>query len=900
MQSKYRIEETLQVGNEVVHYYSIPRLRELGFNIDRLPRSLRIILESVIRNLDGKDVSETNVESILNWNSKDPGNSEIPLKISRVLMQDLTGVPAVTDLAAMRDAAVSKGRSPEIVEPQIPVDLVIDHSVQVDFYNTPDAVVLNQEKEGERNRERYVFLKWAQNAFHNLRVIPPSVGICHQVNLEFLAKVVFRVEKDGKTVAFPDTVLGMDSHTTMVNGLGVLGWGVGGIEAEAAMLNQAVYYKLPQVVGVRLSGSLRPGITATDLVLTITEILRKSKVVDKFVEFFGDGVTHLSVADRATVSNMCPEYGATTALFPVDDKTISYLRLTGRSEESIELIEKYFKAQGLFGNLENIEYSGIIDVDLSKVTPSVAGPKLPQQRVDLGRIGDSFLNFMEGTGSSIDSDSGKKKQIALKSVPVEIDGQEEMLNEGDVVIAAITSCTNTSNPYVMVGAGLLAKKAVELGLSVNKKVKTSLAPGSRVVSDYLERSGLQKYLDRLGFEVVGYGCTTCIGNSGPLNKNIENAIVENNLSTAAVLSGNRNFEARIHRNVRANYLMSPPLVVAFALAGTVTIDMDNESIGTSSNGKPVYLKDIWPTPEEINSIVEDSMTREMYIEKYSNLDSYNDIWTKIKADSGDLYSWDPNSTYIKKPPFFEKEYTNPPGDRTRISGAYPLLVLGDSVTTDHISPAGSFSKDTPAGKYLLEKGVKPEDFNQYGARRGNYEIMTRGTFANNRIRNLLVSREGGFTVHYPDKAEMSVFDAAMQYKKENIPLIVIAGDQYGTGSSRDWAAKGPLLLGVKAIVAAGYERIHRSNLIGMGVLPLQFSNSENFASLDIDPSAKMNVTIDSLEPRSKGTLTFYTKSGKTKSTAELTLRVDTPMEKEYILSGGVLPNVLDKLVSEGR
>ncbi len=900
MQSKYQIEETLQVGNDVVHYYSIPRLRELGFNVDRLPRSLRIILESIVRNLDGKEINEANVESILNWDSKDPGNSEIPLKISRVLMQDLTGVPAVTDLAAMRDAAVSKGKSPKIVEPQIPVDLVIDHSVQVDFYNRPDAVALNQEKEGERNRERYVFLKWAQNAFHNLRVIPPSVGICHQVNLEFLAKVVFRGEKDGKTVAFPDTVLGMDSHTTMVNGLGVLGWGVGGIEAEAAMLNQAVYYKLPQVVGVRLSGSLRPGITATDLVLTITEILRKSKVVDKFVEFFGDGITHLSVADRATVSNMCPEYGATTALFPVDDKTISYLRLTGRSEESIELIEKYFKAQGLFGNLENIEYSSVIDVDLSKVAPSVAGPKLPQQRVDLGRIGDSFLNFMEGTGSSIDSDSGKKKQIALKSVPVEIDGNEEMLNEGDVVIAAITSCTNTSNPYVMVGAGLLAKKAVELGLSVNKKVKTSLAPGSRVVSNYLERSGLQEYLDKLGFEVVGYGCTTCIGNSGPLNKNIENAIVENNLSTAAVLSGNRNFEARIHRNVRANYLMSPPLVVAFALAGTVTIDMDNEPIGTSSKGKPVYLKDIWPTPEEINRIVEDSMTREMYIEKYSNLDSYNDIWTKIKADSGDLYSWDPNSTYIKKPPFFEKEYTNPPGDRTRIIGAYPLLVLGDSVTTDHISPAGSFSKDTPAGKYLLEKGVKPEDFNQYGARRGNYEIMTRGTFANNRIRNLLVSREGGFTVHYPDKAEMSVFDAAMQYKKENIPLIVIAGDQYGTGSSRDWAAKGPLLLGVKAIVAAGYERIHRSNLIGMGVLPLQFSNSENFASLDIDPSAKMNVTIDSLEPRSKGTLTFYTKSGKTKSTAELTLRVDTPMEKEYILSGGVLPNVLDKLVSEGR
>ncbi len=895
MTSKYQIEEKILVYGEEIHYYSIYRLNELGFNVQKLPRSLRIILESVIRNMDNDSINEKNVEDILGWKPDAPGNSEIPLKISRVLMQDLTGVPAITDLAAMRDGAVDLKKSPEIVEPQIPVDLVIDHSVQVDFYGIEDAVIQNQEKEAERNHERYLFLKWAQNAFHNLRVIPPSVGICHQVNLEFLAKVVFVTKKNGKKWAFPDTVLGMDSHTTMINGLGVLGWGVGGIEAEAAMLDQAVYYKIPQVIGVRLSGSLRPGITATDLVLTVTETLRKSKVVDKFVEFFGDGVEHLSVADRATVSNMCPEYGATTALFPVDRKTLEYLRLSGRSEEQISLVEQYFKAQGLFGNQENVEYSAVINIDLSKVSPSVAGPKLPQQRVDLGRIRDSFLNFVENNGSVLESNASKKKQIALKSVPVEIDGSKETLSEGDVTIAAITSCTNTSNPYVMVAAGLLARNAVEKGLKVNPKVKTSLAPGSRVVSDYLSKSGLQTYLDKLGFEVVGYGCTTCIGNSGPLNKNIEEAIVSNSMNTAAVLSGNRNFEARIHRNVRANYLMSPPLVVAFALAGNVLIDMDREPIGTGKDGQPVYLKDIWPSTEEVSRVIESSMTREMYIEKYSNLDAFNSLWREIKSESGILYPWDPESTYIKKPPFFNSEYTSRSSGALHIDGAFPLLVLGDSVTTDHISPAGSFSKDTPAGKYLLERGVKPEDFNQYGARRGNYEIMTRGTFANNRIRNLLVSREGGFTVHFPDRTEMSVFDAAVQYQKENVPLIVIAGDQYGTGSSRDWAAKGPLLLGVRAVIAVGYERIHRSNLIGMGVIPLQFSAGENFSTLDIDPSEKVDIAIESLEPGSKAKITFLTKEGKTKKTTDLTVRIDTPMERDYVLSGGVLPHVLKKL-----
>jgi len=898
MASKYQIEEKLLVDGEEIYYYSIPRLHELGFDVQKLPRSLRIILESVIRNLDKDSIGEKNVEDILRWNPEDPGSSDIPLKISRVLMQDLTGVPAITDLAAMRDAAVSMGKSPEIVEPQVPVDLVIDHSVQVDFYGTDYAVIKNQEKEGERNRERYLFLKWAQNAFHNLRVIPPSVGICHQVNLEFLAKVVFKIKDGGKTWAFPDTVLGMDSHTTMINGLGVLGWGVGGIEAEAAMLDQAVYYKMPQVIGVKLSGSLKPGITATDLVLTITETLRNSKVVDKFVEFFGDGVEHLSVADRATVSNMCPEYGATTALFPIDGKTLDYLRLTGREEKQVKLVEHYFKAQGLFGNQENIEYSSIINIDLSEISPSVAGPKLPQQRVDLGRIADSFLNFVESSGSGVEVKSGKQKQVMLKSVPVEMNGTQQTLSEGDVVIAAITSCTNTSNPYVMIGAGLLAKKAVEKGLKVNPKVKTSLAPGSRVVSDYLNKSGLQHYLDKLGFEVVGYGCTTCIGNSGPLNKNLETAIVENGMNTAAVLSGNRNFEARIHRNVRANYLMSPPLVVAFALAGTVLIDMDRGPIGKGIDGNDVYLRDIWPSPEEINRVVESSMNREMYIEKYSNLDSYNEIWTRIKAESGVLYSWDPESTYIKKPPFFDPEYIGRANDKLRTEGAYPLLVLGDSVTTDHISPAGSFGKDTPAGKYLLERGIKPEDFNQYGARRGNYEIMVRGTFANNRIRNLLVSREGGFTIHFPEGNEMSVFDAAMQYKKENVPLLVIAGDQYGTGSSRDWAAKGPLLLGVRAILAVGYERIHRSNLIGMGVIPLQFAAGDNFNTLDIDPSEKMHLVLESFEPGSRAKLSFVTKKDKMKKTAILTVRIDTPMERDYILSGGVLPHVLKKLADK--
>ena len=899
MRSKYQIEETLQLGNDVIFYYSIPRLRELGFNVERLPRSLRIILESVIRNLDGEEINESTVESILNWNPRDPGNSEIPLKVSRVLMQDFNGLPAFTDLAAMREAAVNMGSSPEIVEPQIPVDLVIDHSLQVDFYNSPNAALLNQKKETERNRERFIFFKWAQNAFHNLRVIPPSVGICHQVNLEFLAKVVFKINRSGKNMAFPDTVLGMDSHTTMVNGLGVLGWGVGGIEAEAAMLNQAVYYKLPQVVGVKLLSSLQPGVTATDLTLTITEMLRKIKVVDKFVEFFGDGIRHLSIADRATVSNMCPEYGATVALFPVDEKTLAYLRLTGRDEESIELIEKYFKAQGLFGNIKKIKYSSVINIDLSKIKPCVAGPKLPQQRVDLCDISKSFLDFFENSGSSIDSTHGKMKETTLQSIPIDISGKKESLSDGDVVIAAITSCTNTSNPFVMIGAGLLAKKAIEKGLHVNPKVKTSLAPGSRVVSEYLEKSGLQNFLNKLGFYPVGYGCTTCIGNSGALNKNIEDTIVNHSLSTASVLSGNRNFEARIHRNVRANYLMSPPLVVAFALAGTVIIDMDSEPIGTASDGNPVYLKDIWPAPEEINSIIENSMTREMYIEKYRNLDSYNGMWSSIKAASGTLYSWDPNSNYIKKPPFFQREYTNPLGDRTKITGAYPLLVLGDAVTTDHISPAGYFNKNTPAGKYLLEKKVKPEHFNQYGARRGNYEIITRGTFASSRIRNLLVSREGGFTTHYPDLAEMNVFDAAMQYKKENVPIIVVTGDLYGTGSSRDWAAKGPLLLGIKAIIAVGYERIHRSNLIGMGVLPLQFLNGENFSLLDIDPSAKVDIAIDSFEPRSKASLTFYTKSGKAKRKSNLLLRIDTPTEKDYILSGGILPNLLNKLAFQG-
>jgi aconitate hydratase len=897
MSSKFQKISVLKAGGKEYKFYSLKELEKDGHRISRLPYPVRIILESLIRNIDGKTVTESDVENLLKWNAAKPSDSEIPFKVARVVMQDFTGVPAVVDLAAMRDAARAAGKDPEVINPQVPVDLVIDHSVQVDFYGEPNALQENVDKEFERNGERYRFLKWAQNAFHNMRIVPPSVGIIHQVNLEYLAKVVMTRKSGNDLWAYPDTLVGTDSHTTMIDGLGVVGWGVGGIEAEAAMLDQPVTFKTPEVIGVKLTGKLRPGVTSTDMVLTITELLRKNKVVDKFLEFFGDGIKSLTIPDRATVSNMCPEYGATVAMFPVDEQTIEYLKLTGRDEEQVDLIEKYFKAQGLFGPQNDVEYSRVIELDLGTVKPSVSGPSLPQQRTDLGRIGDNFLAFMEQSGSVMETGSRSQKQVVLKSAPVKINGKDETLTEGDVVIAAITSCTNTSNPYVMLGAGLLAKKAVQKGLRVNPKVKTSLAPGSRVVSEYLKKAGLQEYLDKLGFELVGFGCTTCIGNSGPLNESIERAIVSDNMSTAAVLSGNRNFEARIHRNVKANYLMSPPLVVAFALAGRVTIDMDSEPLGLGSDGKPVFLKDIWPTSDEILSAMKGSISREMFVEKYRNLDEYNPKWKAMEAPSGKTYAWDEKSTYIRKPPFFDNFNPDTEIEYSEILDARPLLVLGDSVTTDHISPAGSFSKDTPAGKYLMERGVMPADFNSYGSRRGNHEVMMRGTFANNRIKNLMVKKEGGFSVHFPDGKEGSVFDVAMQYMKENVPEIVLAGDQYGTGSSRDWAAKGPFLLGVKAVVAAGYERIHRSNLVGMGIVPLQFRQGETYVSLKVDFSKPMDIIFDQgIKPLGKATFRYYPTGSNDRKTTEVTLRVDTPVEAEYLASGGILQFVLGKIL----
>ncbi len=897
MPEDLRILKQIEVSGKTYNYYSLTELEKKGYNISKLPRSIRIVLESLIRNLDGKAVREKDVLNLLNWNSKDPGKEEIPFKVSRVVMQDFTGVPAVVDLAALRDTAKRLGKDPSIIQPQVPVDLVIDHSVQVDFYGTPTAIEMNTEKEFERNRERYLFLKWAQKSFKNLRIVPPAVGIVHQVNLEYLGKVVMEGEKDGKTFAFPDTLVGTDSHTTMINGLGVVGWGVGGIEAEAAMLDQPVTILTPEVVGVNLHGKLKPGVTATDLVLTLTELLRRNKVVGKFVEFYGKGVSSLPLPDRATLSNMCPEYGATLALFPVDEETIKYLRTTGRSDEQVELIEKYLKAQGLFGSPDSLDYSQVIDLDLSSVVPTVAGPKLPNQKVEMGNIGNSFLNFMEGNSEIAMMDNGQRSgTVSLKNVPLSIKGEETTLSDGDVVIAAITSCTNTSNPQVMVAAGILAKKAVEKGLKVSKKVKTSLAPGSRVVSDYLSKSGLQEYLDRLGFYLVGYGCTTCIGNSGPLDENVENSIVENNLSTAAVLSGNRNFEARIHKSVKANYLMSPPLVVAFAIAGKVAINLEKDPIGQDRNGNDVFLKDIWPSDEEISKVVNETINVEMFREKYQNLDTYNERWNSLDAPSGTTYDWDDSSTYIRNPPFFDDFSPEKFVELTEIRDSRPLLILGDSVTTDHISPAGAISKASPAGKYLVENGVEPSDFNSFGSRRGNHEVMMRGTFGNVRIKNLMVEKEGGFTLHLPDKSETTVFEAAMNYEKEKTPLVVFAGIEYGTGSSRDWAAKGTMLLGVKAVVAKSYERIHRSNLIGMGVLPLQFQEGLGFDKLDADWNKPFSVKLaGDLEPGSSAELSYTDSKGKTRK-SELVIRLDTPIEVEYFRSGGILQYVLRKIL----
>ncbi|MDQ3803137.1 MAG: aconitate hydratase [Acidobacteriota bacterium] len=957
-------------------FYSLPQLERDGVGpVSRLPVSIRIVLESVLRNCDGRVVEEDDVRALANWQAEGERTEEIPFNVARVLLQDFTGVPLLVDLAAMRSAVQRMGRDPKIIEPLVPVDLVIDHSVQVDFWSTPDAVRLNMETEFRRNRSRYQFLKWGMQAFQSFNVVPPGVGIVHQVNLEYLARGV--MEKDG--VYYPDTLVGTDSHTTMINGVGVVGWGVGGIEAEAAMLGQPVYILTPDVVGVNMHGSLREGVTATDLVLRVTELLRKAKVVGKFVEFHGEGAASLPVADRATIGNMAPEYGATMGFFPVDEKTCEYLLSTGRPEEQVDAVRSYYGAQGLFGipRAGEIDYSTLLELDLSSIEPSVAGPKRPQDRIELPDLKEKFTELFQkpvgesgynrpaaelgerhpvdlnaevrraarslpvipgeiiagggaqepesaphivatetvgGLGSLSEKDTSALTELEMMNNRPTPDRVEELeavspqaesnghveLGHGDVVIAAITSCTNTSNPGVMLAAGLLAKKAVEKGLRVRPTVKPSLAPGSRVVTEYYQKTGLQKYLDQLGFNIVGYGCTTCIGNSGPLDPRIESVITEHDLVTASVLSGNRNFEARVHQSVRANFLMSPPLVVAFALAGTVNIDVTKEPLGRGRDGREVYLRDIWPTLEEVGEVLGAATDPETYRRLYSDFAAANPLWNEIPSVAGEVYAWEEQSTYIQEPPYFER-FSMEPGVFCDIRGARPLAVFGDSVTTDHISPAGAIKKQSPAGRYLLLRGVEVQDFNSYGSRRGNHQVMVRGTFANVRIKNQMVpGTEGGLTVLRPVDEQMSIYDAAMNYQAAGLPLIVFAGQEYGTGSSRDWAAKGTKLLGVRAVIAESFERIHRSNLVGMGVLPCQFKEGTNAQTLGLDGTEVFDlVGLEGAEirPRRDLTLRVRRQNGETEE-VPVTLRIDTPIEIEYYRHGGILPFVLRQLIAE--
>jgi aconitate hydratase len=878
--------------------HSLPALEEAGIgSISRLPVSIRIVLESVLRNCDGVKVTEESVRQLANWQPKAERTSEIPFVVARIVLQDFTGVPLLVDLAAMRSAVNRLGKNSKIIEPLVPVDLVVDHSVQVDFAGTADAMDRNLDKEFTRNRERYQFLKWGMQAFDTFKVVPPGIGIVHQVNLEYLAKGVLSADN----VYYPDTLVGTDSHTTMINGLGVVGWGVGGIEAEAGMLGQPVYFLTPDVVGVNLTGSLREGVTATDLALTVTEMLRAAKVVGKFVEFYGPGAQALPLVDRATIANMAPEYGATMGFFPIDGETVNYMRATGRSEELCATYENYYKAQGMFGipNKGDIDYSVDLELDLGTVEPSVAGPKRPQDRIVLPDLKNSFQSMF----SRPVSDGGfGKDAAALESTQVSAEnngsGSVE-LKHGSVLIAAITSCTNTSNPGVMLGAGLLAKKAVEKGLKVNPAVKASLAPGSRVVSDYLEQAGLQTYLDQLGFNLVGYGCTTCIGNSGPLAKPIEEAVVNNDLVAASVLSGNRNFEARVHQNIKANFLMSPPLVVAFALAGRVDINLEEEALGTDSEGNPVFLKDLWPSLEDIKTLFAKAMDPDVFRKLYTDFADQNPKWNEIPSSVGDVYEWDLKSTYIQEPPFFT-DFDLEPGTITSIEGARALGIFGDSVTTDHISPAGAIKQDSPAGRFLGENDVAVTDFNSYGSRRGNDRIMTRGTFANVRIKNLMVPGvEGGVTKHQPSGEQTSIYDAAQRYAQDKTPLVVLAGQEYGTGSSRDWAAKGTRLLGVRAVVAASFERIHRSNLVGMGVLPLQFEDGQNVQSLNLDGSETFDIVGlgNDLKPRQELQLRITRANGE-QVDVPLRCRIDTDIEIEYYRHGGILQYVLRQLVAK--
>ncbi len=925
---------SLQAGGREFEIFRLDSLQE-RFDVARLPYSIKVLLENVLRLEDGVSVSAADVEAIASWDAAAEPSAEIPFQPARVLMQDFTGVPAVVDLAAMRDAMEEIGGDPAAINPLVDVDLVIDHSVQVDAFGNERAFAVNAEHDFERNLERYSFLKWGQQSFDNFRVVPPATGICHQVNLEYLSQVVYSRENGGTLQAYPDTLVGTDSHTTMVNGLGVLGWGVGGIEAEAAMLGQPISMLLPQVVGFKLAGELPEGATATDLVLTVTEMLRERGVVSKFVEFFGPGLPTLGLADRATLGNMSPEFGSTCAIFPVDAETLRYLDLTGRPTETIELVDAYAREQGMFHDAGHDEsspdpvFSDLLELDLGDVVPSLAGPKRPQDRVPLSEAKEAFLEAMqefdpdaaEQMGNSRDEaieesfpasdppaedhdDERGKPRPALSGVAVDTtrshdattvaltDGTEVELDHGHVVIAAITSCTNTSNPSVMVGAGLLARNAVEKGLERRPWVKTSLAPGSTVVTDYLERAGLNRYLDALQFNLVGYGCTTCIGNSGPLAPEISAAIAEQDLAVCAVLSGNRNFEGRINQDVKANYLASPPLVVAYALAGRMDIDFETEALGLGGDGEPVFLRDVWPSAEEIKQVVGDSVQSEMFERNYAGVFSGDEMWNAVEVPSGDRYTW-PDSTYVRRPSFFEEMPAQAPGVEP-IAGARALALLGDSITTDHISPAGAIKRDSPAGSWLMEQGVGPGEFNSYGSRRGNHEVMIRGTFANIRLRNKLVERAGGYTRHFPDGEETTIYEAAMDYAAEGVPLVVLAGKEYGSGSSRDWAAKGTKLLGVRAVIAESYERIHRSNLIGMGVLPLQFAAGESAASLGLDGSESFDVG-DLEEGRAKNVPVVARADDGSETTFEATVRLDTPNEVAYFINGGILQTVLRKL-----
>ena len=885
--------------------YSLPALEAAGIgNISRLPVSIRIVLEAVLRNYDDKKVSETHVRQLANWQPNAPRTDEIPFVVARIVLQDFTGVPLLADLAAMRDAAAKMGKDTKIIEPLVPVNLVVDHSVQVDYYNRPDALRLNMEMEFERNNERYKFMKWGMQAFDTFKVVPPGIGIVHQVNLEYLARGV--LSKDG--VYYPDTLVGTDSHTTMINGIGVVGWGVGGIEAEAGMLGQPVYFLTPDVVGVHLKGKLREGVTATDLVLTVTELLRKQKVVGKFVEFFGAGAAALTLPDRATIANMAPEYGATMGFFPVDDVAVEYLRNTGRTDEEVDALQSYFKAQGLYGipQVGQIDYSSVVELDLDGIVPSLAGPKRPQDRVALSAMRETFNSLF----SKPVAENGFNKPAAELDQRHPTGKDDVALGHGDVLIAAITSCTNTSNPSVLLAAGLLAKKAVAKGLSVAPHIKTSLAPGSRVVTEYLSKAGLLPYLEQLGFRLVGYGCTTCIGNSGPLDAQIEDTIVKNDLIAAAVLSGNRNFEARVHASIKANFLASPPLVVAYAIAGRVNIDLDSEPLGTGRDGEPVFLRDIWPNSAEVQTVMKYAADPALYRKLYGDLTRDLPLWNAIPAPTGEQYLWD-DSTYIARPPFFDGFGMAVDGI-SGIRDARALAIFGDSVTTDHISPAGSFKPTTPAGLYLQEHGVAAKDFNSYGARRGNHEVMMRGTFANVRIKNLMLppkqdgSRvEGGYTLYNgdtknscPGTRQTTIYDAAMKHINDGTPTLIFAGEEYGTGSSRDWAAKGTRLLGVKAVIAKSYERIHRSNLVGMGVLPLQFKGADSAISLKLsgDETFDIGGIDENLKPQQDVTLTITRRDGGTQQVA-LLLRIDTPVEVDYYRHGGILPYVLRELIA---